>query len=251
MKKQLLNIVQDVLDYIEADEVNSIYDTVESEQVTSLCEQVFYQLVAKRHIPIRNSLVKVTSLSDTDKPTYLKLPEKVDKLETLWYNRAKQGETKAAYEPIDYIEPEDFISRSYSIDSTGADVQEVTDFSNARFFVETDKAPSYYTSFDDQHIVFNSFDSRVDSVIQESKTTAYAQLTPEFQRLDEFVPELPTDMFPYYIAEVADLAYTVLKQTSNGKVTRIAREQKAAIRKDVSSFSEANVNKMPNYGRKR
>lgn len=250
MKKTLLEIVQDVLDLIEGDEVNSISDTIEAEQIVTFAENVYYQMLTNRDIPTRRSLIKVESLSDSSKPNYLKIPKNIDNVESVWYNRAKKGDTDTQYQEIPYVDAEEFLHRSYSYSDTAEDTQTVTDFSGVTILIKNSKAPSCWTSFDDEHLVFDAYDSEVDSTLQQSKTTAYAETRPEFRKVDDFVPDLPAERFPYFIMEVADFASQVMKQYSIPKVARQARKQKIATLKDRSHFSAKNRNKMPNKGRR-
>ena len=51
MRMTLLEIVQDVLNDIDSDNVNSIRDTVESEQVAAIVKSCYFEMIGNRNWP--------------------------------------------------------------------------------------------------------------------------------------------------------------------------------------------------------
>ena len=74
MKTTLLQIVQSILSDMDSEEVNSISDTTEALQIASVVEDTYYNIVAARDIPEHNTLIFLTSLVDSTRPTHFQYP---------------------------------------------------------------------------------------------------------------------------------------------------------------------------------
>ena len=60
MKRTLLEMVQSILSDMDSESVNSISDSVESEQIASVIQDTFFNLIAARDIPEHRQLNKLT-----------------------------------------------------------------------------------------------------------------------------------------------------------------------------------------------
>ena len=248
-KKTLLEIVQEVLSDMVSDEVNSIDDTVESQTVASIVRSVYEAMLANRNWPHTKTLIQLEGLSDVNKPVYLKMPERLKELVSIKYDVKKNGETAIKYKDIKYKNPEDFLRYISQRDSDKPEVLTVTDFSGIKLLVFNNKAPEFWTSFDDTHIVFDSYDSVVDSTLIKSKTACTAYIIPVFERNDSAVPNLPAEAFPALIAEVKSTAFYDIKQMANEKEEkRSVLQQRWLSRK---AWRAKGGVEYPNYGRKR
>jgi hypothetical protein len=107
--------------------------------------------------------------------------------------------------------------------------------------------PTYYTSFDDKHLVFNSYDASVDTTLQSSKTMAYGTMYPVFSITDGFEPQLDDNMMPYLLAESKSVCFSLFKSGSDPKVEQAARRLKSYVQNDMYRTKQAN--KRPHYGR--
>lgn len=243
IKKTLLEIVQDILSDMNSEDVNSIADTEEAEQVARIVESTFYNIVATRHIPEHWELLKLTSLSDTDYPTHFHYPENVKVLKTVHYDTSTDGSFD--YQEIYWVDPEEFLSRTDSVEENYDSVSDKNGGTNLR--IVNDKMPEFYTSFDDYYIVMNSYDSSEESHLQESKTRAFGVKYPVFSRTDSYTPDLDNDMFPYLINEAKTMAFSLMKGGTDPVVDRAARRQKAYIQNDRYRTNRDKV--WNNYGR--
>lgn len=248
-KKTLLEIVQSVLNDMVSDEVNDIDDTVESQTVANIVQSVYESMLANRNWPHTKSLVQLDALADIAKPVYLRMPERLKELISISYDVRKLGETAVKYKEIKYRDPETFLRVISQRDSDKSTVDEIVDFSGIKLLIQNDKAPDYWTSFDDVHIIFDSFDSSLESTITKSKTSCIAYITPLFVRGNTAIPDLPAEAFPALIAEVKSTAFYDLKQMPNEK-----EEKRAILQQRWLSRKAWRANggvKFPDYGRKR
>jgi len=64
MKRTLLDMVQEILSDIDSDEIESIDDTVESEQVVSILKSTYYAMMSNRDWPHLRRSIQISSLGD-------------------------------------------------------------------------------------------------------------------------------------------------------------------------------------------
>ena len=107
--------------------------------------------------------------------------------------------------------------------------------------------PRYYTSFDDDHIIMDAYDSSVESTLQTSKSRAYGTVYPTFSITDSFEPDLDDTMLPYLLAEAKSTCFSLFKSGSDPKVEQAARRLKSYVQNDM--YKTKRANKRPNYGR--
>lgn len=246
-KKTLLEIVQDILNDMDADSVNSINDTIEAEQVANIVRSTFEGMVSNRNWPHMKKLVQLDSANDVDKPNYLKLPINLIELSQLRYEAQKFGAPVSVRE-LQYKTPEQFLEITSSRPSDGDNIQVVTDFNGAKLFIVTNAAPTFWTSFDDVYIVTDSYDLGIDTTLQKSKSQALAVIEPAFVMQDDFIADLPTDAFTALIEEAKSTAFMSLKQMVNQKSEQKAqRHNRWLARKAWRAHGGVQY---PDYGRK-
>lgn len=247
MKKTLLGIVQDVLNTLDTDEVNSITDTAEAVQVAQIVESTYYEMLARRDWPHLRKLGKLNSISDNTRKTMLGLPEDVTRLDVLTYNKVRDGETRARWQEIKYKEPEEFLRDANKLNSDNNNVITVSLFGGASVQVRNDRAPEFWTSFDDSTIVMDGIDSDVESTLQGDKTQAYFYVTPSWSMADGFIPDLPIEAFPALISEVKSVAALEVNQEANEKAEQQSRRQQR--RMSNQSWVARGGIRRANYGR--
>lgn len=245
MKTTLLELVQSILSDMDSEAVNSISDSVEAQQVASVIEDTYYNIISNRDIPELKRIINLTSLSDSTRPTHFKYPDNVKQLEEIRYNIAPSG--SVTYSVVPYIDPLEFIARQSTDEDATAIIQVPDVDTSAVFLIRNDTMPTYYTSFDDEHIVFNAYDASVETIMQASKTMAYGTVYPTFSMTDTFEPHLDDNMMPYLLAESKSVCFSLFKSGSDAKVEQAARRLKSYVQNDMYRTKQAN--KRPHYGR--
>ena len=240
MKKTLLELVKSILSDMDSEDVNSIGDTVEAQQVASIVEDTFYNIVAVRHYPTFERLIKMTSLSDNVYPTHFEYVG--NKVYWLKYNVDIDGGT--SYRTIKWLDPSDFLS----LNSSGSSVITVPDkVAGTSVLVRNDKMPTYYTSFDQKYLVMDAYDATIDSVLQNSKTQAFGVVLPVWTTDDTYTVPMPDILFPYLLAEAKSVCFSLLKNGSDPKVEQAARRLKSGLQND--KYTTARADQRPKYGR--
>lgn len=244
MKRTLLEMVQSILNDMDSEAVNSISDSVEAQQIASVIEDVYYNIVAARNIPEHQQLLKMTSLSSSVRPTHFQYPTNTREIVSLAYNTDTSG--KVNFQEIYFVEPTDFLSRMpYNLSTDVLVVPDVN--SSISLTIFKDRMPTYYTSFDDLHIVMNAYNATVESTLQESKTRAYGTVYPSFTIADDFVPDLDDTMMPYLLAEAKSTCFSLFKSGSDPKIEQAARRLKSFVQNDMYRTKRPNVRN--HYGR--
>ena len=243
MKRTLLQIVQNILSDMDSEDVNSISDSIEAEQIASVVRDVYYNMVSTRMIPEHQELVKLVSLSSSTRPTHFQVPDSVKRIDFIRYNVSTTSETE--FKEIQYIEPLLFLT----LHQDGANVTTVYDVNgNTPLLIRNDQMPTYYTSFDDLHIVMDSYKSDTDQILAENKTQALGHKIPTFTISDNFTPDLDEVLFPYLIAESKSTCFSLFKSGVDQKIEQAARRQKSYMQSDM--YRVKKENKRPYYGRR-
>ena len=248
-KLTVLQMVKSILSDMESDDITVIADTAEALQVESILKDVYFQMVTNHLIPSHYSLDTLTNAA-TNSETFMLIPANVAKVEWIKYNKIKSGETRKAWGDVKYIEPAVFMNRSLSLDETDTTyVGTVVDPVETGITINVWKlkAPQYWTSFDNTYICFDGYDSAVDSGgLTAAKTITWARQIPTWtDATDAFVPDMDENLFPLLLAEAKSLAFINLKQMSNAKIDKQARQQRNSVQHD--RFRTAQAEKASTY----
>ena len=249
-KPTLLEIVQDILTEMSGDQVNSISDTQEATDVANVVKVVWNELIDEIDFPFHKELVTLEGLADPSKPNYMRIPENVSRIEWIKYDTRPSLTSAKDYTPMVKMEPSDFIDFVNARPSTDTSnyvvVQHTADIP---LVIGKLDSPSYWTTFDDEYVVFDSYDSDVEATLQTSKTICSAFIRPTFTVADDHVPDLPENMFNVLRIHALNRCMFALKQTINPKTereenrlrVRAQRNKQRALRKHLD---------WPDYGRK-
>ena len=248
MKLTLLEMVQDILSDGDSDEVNSLADTVEAMQVARIVRTAYNEIIDSRtywaHL---SKLIELTAAGAAATPTQFTMADNIQYMEWIKYNKKASG-AKETWEDVKYLKPKDFLDLVHSRVSTNSNVQTVNTGIGGEILILNDEQPTYWTTFDDETIIMDSFDNTVDSTLQGSKTQASAYVDGTWTFSDTFTPDLPSKNFSYLLAEAKSVYFNSILQEPNSK-----EEQRSRRQRTVSARNHRRSNKgirTPDYGRK-
>lgn len=254
MKKYtVLEMTQKILSSIDGDEVNSINDTIESQQVVEILDTVYNDLMTRLDLPEHYKLFQLQGLGDSTRPVVMEVPNTVDEVIWIKYNKILADAVDPFWEGVDYLTPEEFNDHVLSFKLSDPNVIEYypNATSDVKLFCYNDRAPSYYTTYDDRRIVFDAYDSAVDTTLQASKTQAYGLTKKVFLKEDSFVPDLDANGFNFLLNEAKSTAFVEIKQMENGKAEKTARRGMIHLAKNKENVKSIPFfYQTPNYGRK-
>jgi len=170
-KLTALDIVQDVMSDMGSDSVTTVSATTTSEKVLRILRSTYEKMMSERDWPHMSSFSSLTALGDVLHPSHMKIPETIKRVEWIRYNKKQLAASPDHFLPVEYKTPEEFLDILNSRDSTDTTNNTlVTDFEGIPLIIRNNHAPSYWTSFDDVHIVFDSFDSALEASLVSAKT---------------------------------------------------------------------------------
>jgi len=246
-KLTLLDLTQRILNDMNGDEVNSIADTIESQQVAQVIRDVYDEIIASRTWPHLNSLISL-SPQGSARPTHMDTADLWVYIDSIRYNVRDADATRDNYEPLDFMDKEVFMDHLNARNSSASNVDTITDPSGVKLFILNDARPLFWTSFDDEAIVFDAYDSGVDTNLQESKFQCMGNVEPAWTHSDTFVPDLPAKAFPYLLAEAKSVAFNALMQVGNQKAEQQSRRQRVRLSRE--KWRTQGGMSFPDYGRK-
>lgn len=244
----LLKIVQDALNDIDGDEVNSINDTPEAMQIANIVRATYDAMMVNREWPHTKQLVQMISSGSVSLPTHMNIPTNIKRIVFINYDKRGAGDTRLKYLPVTYKEPEEFLRMCNYRNSDDTSVDIITDLTGVILNIKNNCPPTYYTSFDEKTLVFDSYDKEVDNTLKTSKVQAMAYVLPTFTLDDEFVPNLPEEAFPALIEEVKSRTAAKLRQTADIKSEQESKRQQRWLSRNA--WTVAGGVKRPDYGRK-
>lgn len=249
MKSTLIEIVKDILNDMDGDYVSSINETDEASQVAQIVKSTYQAMISNRNWPHTARVLNITPSTNNLLPTHTTLPDNVKELISVFYDVKKTTETRLNYRQIKYLDPDDFLRLTNQRNNDDVNCDVIIDPSGVKILIMKNKAPEYYTSFDDETMVFDSYDSSVDSTIQANKTQIRAYVIPPFELVDDFVPDLPDEAFSALIEEAKSKAAFKLAQKQDIKAEQEAGRQQRWLSRKAWKTHEKDLYPY-SYGRK-
>jgi len=246
-KLTVLEMTQDILSDMDSDEVSSINDTLESLQVAQILKTTYYEMINQRDYDHLNQMFQLDSGTST-LPTHMVLPDNVKHVDWIKYNKRDTAITKMVLQEVWYKEPSEFLELTNARDSLDTSVDSISDPTGVTLLISNDAHPTYYTSFDDEYAVFDSYNSTLETNLQQSMTQCYGSIEPVFSLIDTFVPDFPAKIFPGYLSEAKSTAFNSLKQSINQKEEQKSRRQRRKMSRDKRRTEGGGII-YPDYGR--
>lgn len=245
----VLDYTQNILSALSSDEVNSIGDTTESQQVAEIVRTSFFNIISRANLPDQKKLFQLDSSQSASEPNLMFSPEDVKTVEWIKY----YDTTATQYKYVTILPLQQFSDyvNGYSISDTNVDTLALTINSEVfNFNFKTDVQPKYCTVISNYYVVFDSYDNTLDSTLQSSKTMCHGLTTPIFRMEDSFIPLLDEGQVPLLLNEAKSLAFLELKQLTHAKAEQEAKRQWNTLQKDKSIDNKPSYfDQLPNYGR--
>lgn len=252
MRYTLIEMTQRILESMDSDEINSISDTTESLAVANIIKECYFEIISEIEPKESEGLFHLDPSGDNTKPIQMFLPSHVSRIEWLKYNVGPTL-TDTNYRDICYLDVDQFVQFSNGLDSGSdwVDSQEITISGQVfRIKFRNDQFPSYYTSIDDNVILFDSYDSSVESTLTASRTYGYGGLVPQFSMTDTFIPKLDARQFQLLLNAAKAQAFIELKQIENAKAERKERRHRILMYKEQNNTdNRSEIKKHKGYGR--
>lgn len=254
MQYTLLQMTQDILSSMDGDSVNSVSDTVESDQVVTVIKTVYDDIVSRLELPVQYQTFNLTPSGDSTKPVLMTKSSVIDNLKWIRYDCQILDALDPMWMEVSFLCLEEFTQMTQRLNPSETTVDTMTVTLNGMtvsFFYRNDKYPQYYTTVDDNTLIFDSYDSAVDTTLQSSKTMCYGEYSWTFQRTDTWIPHLRPNEFSYLYNQAKALAWAELRQMNHPMAEKMARRQEVQLQKTKRAVPVDQDHSGPNYGRKR
>lgn len=183
MRHNLLTMVQDMLSTIEAENVSGLAGseaTVESDMCVQIANRGFEMMITKLRWKHTRNIARLEAAAELNE---LKLNTGVIAFDPdhVWYGTRK----------VNYMLPEDFLSRVQSRVVDGVSFVEM-----GEIVVQVGFEPQYYTSFDDETLIFDSIPDDINGLdATETRVLTYSIPTSRLTD-DGDVFDLPAVAYP-------------------------------------------------------
>lgn len=238
MRRTLLDLTQNILSALNSDEVNSISDTTEALQVAEIIKTTYYNMLSRYEMPEHTQFYQLVASGNVTKPVLMTRPDHTARLE--WIKYFDSTADVEAYKEVRILSLKEFVDMMNTINTDDDNVDSFTlnitneataDSYSFTFLYKTDNVPRFCTIVERNYIIFDSYDSSVDTTLQSSKTMAYGRIFPSWTMSDSFVPVLNDQQVPLLLNEAKSLAFLELKQQTHGKAEQEVKRLSSSLQK--------------------
>lgn len=227
MKYTLLEMVQMILSSLDGDEITAITDTVEAQQIALIVKNTYFDIISSLDLPEHKDLFELTETTIST-PVVMSIPTSVTNIEWVKYNNYTTANPINQFLDVSYLDLKSFIEMQQSIDTTiTATTGSISVTTNGSDTLTLpywkDRHPKWYTTTDENKLLFDAYDASVDTFLRKDKTQAFGSLIPTWTASDSFTPDLDARQFTLLLNEAKAQAFLEMKQQQNPKAEKRAR----------------------------
>ena len=202
-----LDMVNKILSAIDSQSVSSIDDSDEAEQVASIVQRAYYEILYMKNWSFLQTEGKLIPIYT--EPNQMRVPDDCLSLIKVKYNK----------QPVEYVPPQEFRDI--------IDMRNINDANINEKGIYTDRLPKIYTSFDDSVLVFDSYDNTYSNLLESLSYCLYSRMPKEINTdNDEF--DLPLRFQPVLLNYAISIAMEELKGDSTAS-QRYETKYKAGV----------------------
>lgn len=259
MSDTLLAATQEILSSMDADEINSIDDTIEARQVVDAAAATWRDLQAYLDLPQFEQYFELDPTTDVTKPTLMYLPDAVRRVDWIKYDNSEDLSTGATtvrnFREVKPLMRYEFFDRMNSLDTVDTTIYQYSlVIGTGTFDVRgyNNLYPSFYTIINDRTLVFDNYPATVDNTLVSNKTECFGLVVPTFTRADDWVIPLEGNALSLFVNEWKSQAFIELKQVQNAKADERARRALVQLKRTGSRAptKDSPLHQLPNYGRR-
>lgn len=236
-----------VLDITKGEYIYTLNQSMVSTQVTEILRDTYFSIIDGKDWPNLYKAFQLTQ-SSASTPTHMTFSNTVMDVQYIKYNVKNLTDTKDRYTEIKFMLPKDFMAMLDARDSAATNVTQITDVTGIYLNLYDDRAPSRYTSFDEKTIIFDSFDSAVETYLKTIKTQCYGKIYPTVVMDDDEYFDLPVEAFSYLLNEAKSTATLKILQMPDEKAEQESITQKRRMSQEAWKIHNGIT--YPDYGRK-
>lgn len=250
MKKTLLQVVQYVGTKINSDEISSIDETIEAQDITTLCLEVLQDILNRPSGAWEFLRDRPMTLETGTTTLSLAIPENVRKIQNVRYRIIEAGE-QTGWRTLKYIYPDEYLCRLQSNKPTDPDTTTVL-VNGIEVYPRTNRPPRYWTSFNESEIFLDSYDSEQNPTgLNPADSAIIATIYMDFSgsTVGTWVAPIPELLFDVWMHEAAAEASVAFRQADDQRAERIARRSYVQALKNEPVTHRDEGSREVNYGR--
>lgn len=251
-KTTLLEIVQDILSEADSDDINSIGDTVESEQCAGVVKQEFLNIVDQMDLEHHDTVVQLTATGAAT-PAVMIRPEGFYDFHWIRYDKRNDAGGDPAFSDVYYMAATDFIKMQSSMTASDSIVDQQT-VGGAVLNCYNDRSPTYYTFLDGyDNIVFDAYDSNLETNLQASKSMAFGTQRPTLTIADATVPDLPQNLMTLLRNRSRAMYWDLYKDGVTKEIDKRQRNSEVRSQRQrhiAAQNRRKDLRRTPDYGRR-
>ena len=196
MQKTLLKMVQNTLSLMDSDEINSIGDTIEGEQIAVCYSTIYDQIVTEYSLPGKTKTIRIGSTDDNDLgKTRLFLNQDMMSIDEIQYDVRNAAGDPPKYATMTVISNQEFLDRQTNKDTTDSNtLSQRWPNTDITFGIHTNKAPRYVTLVEDRILVFDSLNTVVDTNLASLKSYVAGEVQDSLAINDTTEVALPGEL---------------------------------------------------------
>lgn len=254
MKYTNLDMVQLIASSMDSDEVNSVNDSVESQQILKVIRTAFFDIIERSNLPEHMDIVNLQASGSSTYPIVMYVPTNISKIYWVKYNKETTEDPNLNFQQLEFLALQEFLDRMYTLTESEDEVLQMDLTVNGNtipFLYRNDKHPEFYTSYDDRTLIFDSYLATEDSYLAGAKTLALGKEVVTYEMTDTFTPPLDEQQFALLLNEAKALAWLELRQTPHQKAELNARRAWINTQRSKTRVpGVADLDLLPNFGRK-
>ncbi len=250
-KTSMLSMVQDILSDADGDSVNSINDTVESLQCATIIRDCYSDIVDIMDLEQIETLVELDATSSST-PNVMTRPEGFHTIQFVKYDKRTSAGDPQAYKEVCYKSVVDFLELVQARTTSDSNVEEVTLSTGVPIPVKNDEAPTYYTIMDEgnDELVFDSYDSALETNLQQSKSLAYGSQQQVLVLDDATTIDLPKHLEILLKRNARAMYFDLYKDGITAEIDRTRRRAEVRSQRMRHTVKNSDNDNYPDYGRK-
>jgi hypothetical protein len=249
MSLTVLKVVQDMLSDMDSDSVNSIGDTQEAYQVASALERVYNQSISDYDFMHIQTGYQLQGAGDPATPTQMSCPHSTQTILEVRYDTQLVGASAPSLATIDYLTPSQFVNIVSNLDTSATNTDAVVIPGGTTVGIRNDRAPKYWTSFDQETLVFDAYNNTVDTTLQASKSWVFGAVGDKLVLADSTVVTVPMELEDFILTQTAELCFGLWKGSTPRIVIDRARKSRVRMKR-LKDRQRSQGDTGPDYGRK-
>lgn len=252
-KRNLLKLVQDLGASVSSDVIDTLDETDESLDIGTFLRMAFDAALSRRDWEFLKNRVRTLDARDVGDTQInrLKLPPDVSGMSRLVVRyRNPIPARDEVFTDLNYMDPWEFVQHTQQANENDANVTTVLNDDGVSSLIFNDRVPSFFTSFDEEHIWFDAYEASRGTGNIVGDVVIITDIIPVMDWTDPTATlPVPERMEMYIFNEALNICAVRLRQTADPTAQREANRQYVKMR-DL----EPKVNRDEleiDYGRKR